>query len=587
MGIIRDFLTRYSFDVNDGPLTRMNRNLATLGQSMQKAFTRGPIDAITGKAIDAEKAFKNLSDQSDKVAEKFKALAIAAAAIGAGAAGLFYITKATADFADSVKDTSEALGVTTDALQQLRYAATLSGGSVEMLDTALKFLNNSAADASKTGKGPAAEAFNRLGVSARFATGQVKDVETLLLQTADAFAKMRDGPEKAALAMDIFGRDGAKLLPFLRQGSKEIRGLMEEAVQLGLVLDADAIQAAADFNDGLDRLKFSAIGLRNAFGSQLIPIFNEFVVGAVDFIKQNRQIIGIRIKEWTAGFANGLRILWQFVKAGFTILDRMAQLFGGWESATKKLIAAFALFFGAKTLIMIGSFGRELLTLAKYIRAVGIATASAEAAALAMPLAIGAAIALVALLIDDIISFFTDPEVDSLTGDLVAGIKETWNAAIQFIQDGLQSIKDFIVEIGASILEDFAGPLERVMILINRIIKGFTGIDALAELGIKTGEEGKGQRRSMLQSAVDFIASPIASYDTGQRAGVAIPPSTSSVAGAAFTNPPNVTIQNDVQINANGLSEQAAKELATREFEKSQQNIMKRVGNNSLRQNLE
>ncbi len=585
MGFIRDFLTRYSFEVNDGPLTKMQRSLATVGANMQKAFSRGPVDALTGKAIDADKALKNLSGQTEEVAQAFSKVAIAIAAVGAGAATLFYVTKATADFADSVKDTSEALGVTTDALQKLRYAATLSGSSVEGLDTALKFLNNSAADAAKGGKGGPAEVFQKLGVAVKDAAGRVRDTESLFMATADAFARMREGPEKAALAMDIFGREGAKLLPFLNQGSKGIHQLMLEAEQLGIVLDRDTIEAASEFNDNIDRLKFTAVGLRNALGAQLLPAFSMFVEKAVDFIKQNREIIGIKIKEWTEGFANGLKVVWLFVKAGFSILDRMAKLFGGWEAATKKLIAAFAIFAGAKTLMMIGSLGRELLTLAKYIRAVGVATATAEAAALAFPLALGAAIALVALLIDDIISFFTDDDVDSLTGELVKGIKETWNAAIQFIQDGLEGIKNFIVDIGASILEDFAKPLESVMILINRILKGFGGFDALDKLGIKTGEEGAKQRRELFQNVVDFVTNPLATYDTGQRAGVA--PSPAAALPARSPAAPNVTIQNDVQINANGLSEQAAKDLATKEFEKSQRDIMKRTGNNSLRKNLE
>ena len=61
---------------------------------------------------------------------------------------------------------------------------------------------------------------------------------------ADKFAVMKDGSEKTALALDLFGRAGAKLIPMLNEGSAGISELQEEARALGIVLGKEDLKAA-------------------------------------------------------------------------------------------------------------------------------------------------------------------------------------------------------------------------------------------------------------------------------------------------------------------------------------------------------
>jgi hypothetical protein len=583
---VREFLTKYSFDVNEGPINRMNRALKTAGDRMKTAFNRKPIDANTGKVIEAEKAFKNLNDAADEVGKSFQKIAITMAAIGAAAGGLFLVAKSTADFADSVSDTAKALGVGTRELQRLRYAAQIGGATVEKMDTSLKFLARNAVEAAK-GTGSQADAFKLLGVRVVDVNGKMKTSEQLILETSDAFARMSDGAQKTATAMNIFGRDGAAMLPFLSQGSVAIENMMREAEQLGYVLDEEALVAAGAFNDNMDRLKFAAIGLRNILGSELIPIFTEITSGIIEWVKANRELIKTGAKEWVESLGKVMSYVISVFKGSFSVFDRIAQIFGGWDKTIKLLTISLLGFGAAKILIGIGALGQTLWVLVKSIRAVGFAARWTQIQLFAIPLAIGAAVVAAALLIDDIITFFTDPEVETATGHFVDFIKETWNAAVQFIQDSLESIKGFMVDVGASIIEDLAQPLEKVLILINRAVKGFTGFDVLESIGWKTGEEGVKQRRSMVQGAADFITSPIASYDTGMRGGFAPSPEVRAATISSAGKGGTTMIENKVEINANGLSEQAAKELATQQFMQSQKELLRKAGNNSIPKNRE
>jgi hypothetical protein len=602
---VREFLTKYSFDVNEGPINRMNRALATAGDRMKTAFTRKPIDATTGKVIEAEKAMKNLSDAAGDVGQAFSRVAIAMAAIGAAAGGIFLLAKSTADVGDEVAKTSKSLGIAVEDLQRFRYAADLSGVSTESLDQSLKILSRNMNDAKK-GSGETFEAFMQLHLSFQDANGTLRDTGALLLDAADRFKGMQDGPTKAALAMKLFGRDGARLIPFLNEGSKGIRALMNEADSLGIVLSTETAAASEVFNDTISRLTASLRGLKFIVGATILPIFQQWMDATMDFIQTNRELINTRTKEWAEGLGKTMKYVFSALKGGIAIVGLVAKAFGGWDKFIKILTISLLAFGGAKILIAIGTLGKSLWVLVKSIRAVGIAAKWTQIQLFAIPLAIGAAVVAAALLIDDIITFFTDPEVETATGHFVEFIKETWNAAVQFIQDSLDSIKGFMVEVGASIIEDLAAPLEKVLLLINRAVKGFTGFDVLESIGWKTGEEGVQQRRNIVQGAADFVTAPIAEYDTGMRAGVAkprpvptlrapppinsrpiLPPSpemraATVTAAAASSAGMTTNIENKVEINANGLSEQAAKDLATQQFLQGQKELFRKAGNNSI-----
>jgi hypothetical protein len=47
----------------------------------------------------------------------------------------------------------------------------------------------------------------------------------LLLRVADKFENLKAGPEKASIAIRLFGRAGADLIPVLNQGRDGIEGL--------------------------------------------------------------------------------------------------------------------------------------------------------------------------------------------------------------------------------------------------------------------------------------------------------------------------------------------------------------------------
>src|SRR4029077_20155788 len=99
----------------------------------------------------------------------------------------------------------------------LEYVAKQSGISTEQLDKALEKMSKSL-DAAATKGVNSTNAFKTLGVTITDANGKLLPTTTILENLADKFASFKDGPEKTALAMQIFGKAGADLVPLLNRG---------------------------------------------------------------------------------------------------------------------------------------------------------------------------------------------------------------------------------------------------------------------------------------------------------------------------------------------------------------------------------
>jgi hypothetical protein len=74
-------------------------------------------------------------------------------------------------------------------------------------------------------------------------------------QIADAIKEVPDPMQRTQLAMELFGRAGAEILPAIQQGISELGA---EAERLGLVIDGRAIKALDDFGDSWDRMALQA-----------------------------------------------------------------------------------------------------------------------------------------------------------------------------------------------------------------------------------------------------------------------------------------------------------------------------------------
>ena len=237
-----DSLIRIKADVQG------ENNIRRLGNSMQ---------GVQGKV-------KNLKMAVGGLSTAFKALG-AALAIGAFAKS----AQDALQLADAVGKLSTRTGVAANTLFAYRNAAELADVSNEQLNTGLLQLSKNMLEAAK-GTETYASAFRALGIAVTNESGQLRGADEVFEDIADRFAQLPDGATKAAVAMRLFGRSGAQLIPLLNGGSDAL-------TKLGFGLSAEFTEKAQLFNDTM-----AGIGRR----------FREIQLQILDYFLPTFQMIG-------------------------------------------------------------------------------------------------------------------------------------------------------------------------------------------------------------------------------------------------------------------------------------------------------
>jgi lambda family phage tail tape measure protein len=254
-----------------------------------------------------EGRLKNTSQAASLLVTGIKGLA-AAAVTG----GVIALAKSAIDLADDMRDLSQRTGVSIQTLGQFKIAAELSGSSLEGVAKGLTFLNKNLV-AAATGTESAAAAFKTIGVATTDAQGNLRSADKVFLDIADRFATLRDGPEKAALAIKVFGKAGAELIPILNLGSQEIQ-------RFGLNIGPDFANKADAFNDQLGLMGAQTTMLTIEIGSKLLPVMS----GLLSIVSESIAAMGNLAKEFYAavGGAAGLQ------QAAATLIKTMVVLGG-------------------------------------------------------------------------------------------------------------------------------------------------------------------------------------------------------------------------------------------------------------------
>jgi hypothetical protein len=181
--------------------------------------------------------------------------AVAGLVAGVGIDSFVRLTSQGLEYAASLGEQAQQLGVTTTQLQEYRFAATQVGISQGEMHAGLAKLTRSLGEASLGAKKPI-EALQRLGFTMQeiddLARGTAGDA---LPKIADKLAAIESPAQRAAIEVDLFGKSGQKLDTLLAGGSAAIDNLREAARRLGVVLSEEQIARADETADKLAAVK--------------------------------------------------------------------------------------------------------------------------------------------------------------------------------------------------------------------------------------------------------------------------------------------------------------------------------------------
>src|SRR5262245_47735450 len=185
----------------------------------------------TAQVIDGLNKISAATQQTaNKMTAAFKGAQSAVAAFGVaiGTGAIVAGFKNILDEAENFNKLAQKTGISTEALSRFNFAAKLSDVSTEDLGTGLKKLAVNMSEAAQGSK-EQVEVFRALGISVKDAAGNLRSTDDVLRDVSDRFSRFKDGPEKAAIAVALFGRSGDTLIPLLNN----LRDLEEEGKRFG------------------------------------------------------------------------------------------------------------------------------------------------------------------------------------------------------------------------------------------------------------------------------------------------------------------------------------------------------------------
>jgi len=195
------------------------------------------------------------------VAKTAFAVAVGAASVGALRDFIDRTIEATA----ALQQLSEQTGASTTALSGLAPVATISGTAMETIGTNLSKLSKALAGVDDEGA-DASKALQFLGITAKDSGGNLRDPAEVLNDVALKLAQFEDGAGKTALAMDLFGKSGASMLPFLKD--------LAENQNLNIWLTAQQIEEADKASKAMARMRAESSFVSQTLVTSAIPAFS-------------------------------------------------------------------------------------------------------------------------------------------------------------------------------------------------------------------------------------------------------------------------------------------------------------------------
>jgi hypothetical protein len=254
-----------------------NRELERVASGVDKvASTQKGATTAANDAKRASEGFTDaLADMGSKAAIIGAAVSAASAAIGFFGVKLYDAIKATTDLGDELNALRQTTGISAESLSSLTLAFETNDLSMKEGAASIERFNKKLYDAQQGNK-EASRVFQALGLDVKKFGG---DSEAALIAIADKFSQFQDGAGKTALAIDLFGRGGAKLIPVLNEGADGLAKFRAEARAAGIVMTDETAKAADDLNDSLKVLSAYTRGFWQELATPFVKAFADIASG--------------------------------------------------------------------------------------------------------------------------------------------------------------------------------------------------------------------------------------------------------------------------------------------------------------------
>jgi hypothetical protein len=182
---------------------------------------------------------------------------------------------------DTLNDFSARTGIGVEALQGYSLAAKLAGVDTEQFLGAVQKL------AVNIGKATPGDALDK---SLRAINLSVQELRALAPEDqfsaiGAAISELPTASDRAAAAVELFGKQGAALAPLFRQGITSIKELRAEGIKLGAIVSDVQVGNVADMNDAFDKVRATVQGIVGQVLGNLAPAVTDVTNQFLEFVK--------------------------------------------------------------------------------------------------------------------------------------------------------------------------------------------------------------------------------------------------------------------------------------------------------------
>jgi hypothetical protein len=282
-------------------------------------------------AVDATKqAFQSVQNNLGGLSSSLRTVAGLLASTFAGFSASRIISE-TAQYGKEISRLSQLSGMSAEQFQALAFGAERVGISTEKLSDIFKDTQDKVGDFVQTGGGALADFFDNIAPKVGVTIEQFRK-----LSGADALQLYVSSLEKANLSqsdlvfyLEAIASDSTLLLPLLKNNGQAFNALAEQARELGIVLEEDAIKQSAEFANNLQTLQALSSSLGKSFANNFIPALNEVASTFIAINKVSKEEGGLlttllKLTEFAELF--GVGVTDKVVKAKNEIVKSSAEI---------------------------------------------------------------------------------------------------------------------------------------------------------------------------------------------------------------------------------------------------------------------
>lgn len=229
------------------------------------------------------------------VADGFKTLSVAGAAVSGVGVGLVGWAKSATDAADDIGDMATRYGVASEAIQVYGDLVKDAGGSTEDAAGAFRFLNKSMSGA-LAGNKKMQEAFAGVGISV--SELQSLKPEQVMMRVADAFKGSNNDLAKSAVLTQLMGKNGTIMMGVMNEGAAAIGKHYDEMGADGRLFTQEQLKSADALAKNWQRATGVFEGLKNTLGLELMQTLSPLIEQFRSWAVANKEVIASKFKEF-------------------------------------------------------------------------------------------------------------------------------------------------------------------------------------------------------------------------------------------------------------------------------------------------